>query len=146
VEDMRPLRTKNVGGSPRALAFLSGSSHSKHSSRAHCHSVLDPILASPYGPRRVKSRTLRPDTRQHLITCSPKERICLHLPGRPHTSGQRVGLLALSKPSWHIGAVEGCPPMLTHMRKRDPFHNSSLDLSALFCRSAATRCAAAPTT
>ena len=39
------------------------------------------------GPRRVKSRTLRPDTRQHLTTCSPKERLCLHLPGRPHTSG-----------------------------------------------------------
>ena len=32
------------------------------------------------------SRTSRPDTRQHLTTCSPKKRICLHLPGRPHTS------------------------------------------------------------
>jgi hypothetical protein len=41
------------------------------------------------GPRRVKSRTLRPDTHQHLTTCSPKERVCLHLPGRPHTSGLR---------------------------------------------------------
>jgi hypothetical protein len=146
VEDMRPFRTKNVGGSPRALAFLSGSSHSKHSSRAHCHSVLDPILASPYRPAaREKSHieaghTSAPD---HMLT---EGKNLLAFTGRPHTSGQRVGLLALSKPSWHIGAVEGCPPMLTHMRKRDPFHNSSLDLSALFCRSAATRCAAAPTT
>jgi hypothetical protein len=71
VEDMRPFRTKNVGGSPRALAFLSGSSHSKHSSRAHCHGVLDPILASPYRPAaRDKSHieaghTSAPD---HMLT------------------------------------------------------------------------------
>ena len=29
-------------------------------------------------------------------SCSPKERFCLHLPGRPHTSDERVGSVPLN--------------------------------------------------